>query len=78
MGWHLESAHLAEAFGSLGPWTKGLIKFGVALPFTYHSFKGINHLVWDSGREFGNKRVQVAGWTVVGLTVVGSGILAYL
>ena len=57
--------------------TKGVLKFGVAMPFTFHSWNGIRHLVWDSGREISNKAVQVTGWTVVGLTVVSSGILAF-
>ncbi|KAL9124014.1 MAG: hypothetical protein Q9217_006613 [Psora testacea] len=77
-GWHLESAHLAEMFGSLGPVTKGLIKFGVALPFCFHTFNGVRHLIWDTGRELGNLAVMRTGWIVVGLTVVGSGILAYI
>ena len=54
------------------------IKFGVALPFTFHAFNGVRHLVWDMGRELSNKQVQVTGWTVVGLTVLSSGILAYM
>lgn len=67
---------MAEVFGSLGPVTKGLIKFGVALPFTYHSWNGVRHLVWDSGRQFGNRQVQVEGWAVVGLSVATSAVLA--
>jgi len=76
-GWHLESATMAEWFGSFGGVTKGVLKFGVAMPFTFHSWNGIRHLVWDSGREISNKAVQVTGWTVVGLSVVSSGILAF-
>lgn len=77
-GWHLESAHMAEVFGSLGPVTKALIKFGVALPFTFHSWNGIRHLVWDSGREFGNQNVVRTGYIVIGLSVVSAGALAYI
>ncbi|KAL9101747.1 MAG: hypothetical protein Q9163_003023 [Psora crenata] len=77
-GWHLESAHLAEMFGSLGPVTKGLIKFVVAMPFCFHGFNGVRHLLWDTGRLFGNITIARTGWVVVGLTVVGSGILAYM
>ena len=77
-GWHLESGALAAAFGSLPVLAKVGLKFGVALPFTFHSFNGVRHLVWDMGRELSNKQVQVTGWTVVGLSVVSSGILAYM
>ena len=68
---------MAEMFGGLGPVTKFAIKFGVALPFTFHSFNGVRHLVWDTGREFGNVAVMRTGWAVVGLTFVSSGVLAY-
>ena len=69
---------MAAAFGSLPVAAKVALKFGVALPFTFHSWNGIRHLVWDMGREFSNKQVQRGGWTVVGLTVVSSGVLAYM
>ena len=78
LGWHIESANLAAAFGSLPVAAKMALKFGVALPFTFHSWNGFRHLIWDTGREFGNKQVQRSGWFVVGLTVVSSGVLAYI
>ena len=78
LGWHLESTHLAESFGALGPWTKGVVKFGVALPFVFHSLNGVRHLVWDTGRELKNGSVNWTGWAVVGGTVVGSGALAVM
>ncbi|KAG7002305.1 hypothetical protein G7Y79_00027g059970 [Physcia stellaris] len=77
-GWHLDSASMAAAFGSLPVAVKVMLKFGVAMPFTFHSFNGVRHLIWDTGRELSNKGVQRTGWTVVGLSVVGSGILAVL
>ncbi|KAI9802373.1 MAG: hypothetical protein M1833_001879 [Piccolia ochrophora] len=77
-GWHLESASLAAAFGAWPVLAKVGVKFGVALPFTFHSFNGIRHLVWDTGSEFGNKQVVRTGWTVVGLTFVGAGALAFI
>ncbi|KAL8648026.1 MAG: hypothetical protein Q9226_006177 [Calogaya cf. arnoldii] len=75
-GWHLESSALAASFAELPTAVKLLLKFGVALPFTFHSFNGIRHLVWDSGREFANKSVVRTGQIVMGLTVVSSGALA--
>lgn len=77
-GWHLESASLAEWFGGMGAVTKFVVKFGIAMPFCFHSFNGVRHLVWDTGREFGTKQVIRTGWAVVGLTVVCSGALAYI
>ncbi|MCJ1466995.1 hypothetical protein MMC07_005617 [Pseudocyphellaria aurata] len=76
-GWHFfDSAVMASAFGSLPWWGKAAVKFGVAMPFTFHSFNGVRHLVWDMGRELSNRAVQVTGWAVVGATVLTSGALA--
>lgn len=78
VGWHLESASMAEWFGSFSELSKGLMKGTISLPFTYHCWNGVRHLIWDSGREFGNRQVQVTGWICVGLTVVSSAILAII
>lgn len=53
------------------------MKFAVSLPFSFHSWNGIRHLVWDTGRELSNRQIQLTGWTVVGLTFLSSGILAF-
>ncbi|KAL8929486.1 MAG: hypothetical protein Q9208_001155 [Pyrenodesmia sp. 3 TL-2023] len=71
-GWHVESAALAEWFGELPTAVKAGMKFLIALPFTFHSFNGVRHLMWDSGRELANKSVVRTGWAVLGLTVVSS------
>lgn len=78
LGWHLESAAMAEWFGGFGEVTKGVVKFAVAWPFAFHSWNGVRHLVWDMGRELGNRQVQVTGWFVVGLSVVSSAVLAFV
>ncbi|KAI4087603.1 MAG: hypothetical protein LQ344_006667 [Seirophora lacunosa] len=78
LGWHIESAALAQSFAELPTLVKGGLKFLVALPFTFHSFNGVRHLIWDSGREFANKSVVRSGWVVMGLTVVSSlGLAVY-
>ncbi|KAI4287290.1 MAG: hypothetical protein L6R35_003455 [Caloplaca aegaea] len=78
LGWHIESAALAESFAELPTLVKGGLKFLVALPFTFHSFNGVRHLIWDTGREFANKSVVRTGWVVVGLTMVSSlGLAVY-
>ncbi|KAI9822541.1 MAG: hypothetical protein M1827_000260 [Pycnora praestabilis] len=77
-GWHLESASIAASFGALSVPAKVAIKMGLSLPFTFHCWNGCRHLVWDTGNEFSNKQVQQTGWTVLGLTVVSSGVLAFI
>jgi len=75
-GWHLDSASLAAAIGSLPVLEKVGLKGLVAFPFTFHSFNGIRHLVWDLGKEFSNKAVIRSGWTVVGISAVSALYLA--
>ncbi|KAI9047278.1 hypothetical protein LZ554_008729 [Drepanopeziza brunnea f. sp. 'monogermtubi'] len=77
LGWHLDSATLAATFGALPVAAKFGIKFLAALPFTFHSWNGIRHLVWDTGRAFKNQTVIKSGWAVVGLTAVSTLYLAF-
>jgi succinate dehydrogenase (ubiquinone) cytochrome b560 subunit len=72
LGLHLDSTTIAEAFGSLSPATKAAIKFGVALPLTYHCFNGTKHLIWDRGYLLKNKQSQFAAWVVAGATLTTS------
>lgn len=77
-GWHLESASLAAAFGAWPVAAKVLTKLLISLPFTFHSFNGLRHLMWDFGKGISNKQVQVTGWSVVGISAVTSLLLALM
>jgi succinate dehydrogenase (ubiquinone) cytochrome b560 subunit len=77
-GWHLDSASLAAAFASWPVILKVATKFTLALPFTFHSFNGVRHLVWDLAKAFNNQTVIKTGWTVVGLSVTSALALATL
>ncbi|KAE8446534.1 hypothetical protein EG329_011866 [Mollisiaceae sp. DMI_Dod_QoI] len=72
LGWHLDSATLAAAFASWPVVAQIGAKFLVAMPFTFHSFNGVRHLVWDMGKQFSNQQVIRTGWTVVGLATVSA------
>lgn len=78
LGWHLESASLAAAFGSLPLLAKVGLKGTLAMPFTYHCWNGLRHLMWDTGRGFTNQQVIKTGWTMVGLSVASALALALL
>ncbi|EZF22984.1 succinate dehydrogenase, cytochrome b556 subunit [Trichophyton rubrum D6] len=78
LGWHLESASLAAAFAALPIAAKVAMKFTMALPFTFHCFNGVRHLVWDLGKQLTNQQVITTGWTVVGLTLTSALALALL
>ncbi|TPX23989.1 hypothetical protein DIZ76_013332 [Coccidioides immitis] len=78
IGWHLESASLAAAFGALPLAAKFAIKLGVAMPFTFHCMNGVRHLIWDLGKKLSNKEVIATGWTVVGLSMASAFALALI
>ncbi|THX89857.1 hypothetical protein D6D05_00940 [Aureobasidium pullulans] len=77
-GWHVESASIAAAFAAWPAALAILAKLVASFPFTYHSFNGLRHLMWDMGKGITNKQVQVTGWSVVGLSVFTSLVLALL
>jgi succinate dehydrogenase (ubiquinone) cytochrome b560 subunit len=78
LGWHIESASIAAAFGALPVIMKVGLKSIFALPFTYHSFNGLRHLSWDFGLGFKNQTVKQTGWIAVGVSVVTALGLALL
>lgn len=71
-GWHLDSASIAAAFAAWPAFLQVSTKLFFALPFTFHSFNGLRHLVWDTGSAFRNSQVVKTGWTVVGLSVISA------
>jgi succinate dehydrogenase (ubiquinone) cytochrome b560 subunit len=77
IGWHLESASLAAAFGSLPFLVKGTTKFVFAWPFVYHCINGVRHLVYDLGIGFAKNSFKVQGWGVWGASLVGGLALAF-
>ena len=77
-GWHVESAVLAASFATLPVAIKIAVKSVFALPFTFHSFNGVRHLLWDVGIGFANKTVMRTGWAVVGLSVASALGLAFI
>jgi succinate dehydrogenase (ubiquinone) cytochrome b560 subunit len=77
LGWHLESASLAAAFGALPLALKGGLKFVVAWPFTYHFVNGLKHLWYDLGYGFKKAAFNRQGWTVWGLSLVAGLYLGF-
>jgi len=76
LGWHLDSASMAAAFAAWPVALKVATKALIAFPFTFHSFNGVRHLVWDLGKEFKNKEVINTGLVVFGLTGITTLYLA--
>lgn len=76
LGIHLDSATMVDAFGSLPIAVKTGLKFCVAMPFTYHAFNGVKHLIWDTGRLLGNVQIRRASWVILACSVSSSLLLA--
>ncbi|KAK3942527.1 hypothetical protein QBC46DRAFT_379813 [Diplogelasinospora grovesii] len=76
-GWHLESASLAAAFGSLPLAVKGGVKFLLAWPFVFHSINGVRHLAYDLGVGFQKRTIVKQGWYIWGASVIGGLYLAF-
>lgn len=77
LGWHLESASLAAAFGALPIAAKGGLKFLLAWPFAFHSINGIRHLVWDTGVGFAKGGLISTGWALWGASLATALGLAF-
>ena len=69
LGLQFDSSDMVAAFGSLPTGVKAALKFGASMPFTYHCFNGVKHLVWDSGRLLSKTQSGRATWVVLGCSV---------
>ena len=79
LGLHwFESPSMVAAAAAMPLLAKIPLKFFMAFQLTYHSFNGIRHLVWDTGRQFTNQQVIRTGWFVMGLSAVTAGLLAFI
>jgi succinate dehydrogenase (ubiquinone) cytochrome b560 subunit len=79
LGWHLESASLAAAFGSLPVALKSGMKFLVAWPFVFHSVNGVRHLMYDMALGYAKKDIVRYGWVLWGISALGAlGLVAFV
>ncbi|ODQ54067.1 cytochrome b560 subunit of succinate dehydrogenase [Saitoella complicata NRRL Y-17804] len=76
IGLDLSTTSLAASFGALAPVTKIAIKSVLAFPFTFHSWNGIRHLIWDTGSFLDLKGVYRTGYIVLGVSTVSAVALA--
>ncbi len=77
LGWHLESASLAAAFGALPFAVKGAVKFLAAWPFVFHAINGVRHLTFDMAVGFHRQTIIKTGWYLWGASIVGGLYLAF-
>ncbi|KAJ4306635.1 cytochrome b subunit of succinate dehydrogenase, Sdh3p [Collariella sp. IMI 366227] len=77
MGWHLESASLAAAFGALPLAVKGGVKFLAAWPFAFHAINGVRHLLFDMAIGFKRTTIVKGEWYIWGASFVAGAYLAF-
>jgi succinate dehydrogenase (ubiquinone) cytochrome b560 subunit len=70
--------HYGSRIGALPVVVKVSLKAIMALQFTYHSFNGVRHLIWDLGLGLSNPAAIKSGWTVVGLSMLSALALAFM
>ncbi|KAJ5688908.1 hypothetical protein N7462_003300 [Penicillium macrosclerotiorum] len=78
IGFQLDSESMIAAFGALPVTIKTALKFGIAMPFTYHGFNGFKHLIWDTGRLLSKTTNGKASWAVLACSVSASLMLTFV
>ncbi|KAF8604276.1 cytochrome b560 subunit of succinate dehydrogenase [Ceratobasidium sp. AG-I] len=77
VGVPVDTAHVVDLVASLPGWFKYATKGAVGMAFSFHSWNGIRHLLWDAGRLMSNQAVKRSGWAVVGISALSTvGLLA--
>ncbi|KAF4555113.1 Succinate dehydrogenase cytochrome B subunit-like protein [Elsinoe fawcettii] len=77
-GWQVGTAVMAAGIAKWGILAKTAVKFPLAFFFTYHSFNGLRHLMWDMGRGINNLQVMRTGWAAMGVSVVTAVALCFI
>lgn len=54
------------------------IKWLVAFPFTFHSFNGLRHLMWDNVKGLTLNSVYMTGYGVLGASALGASALSLM
>ncbi|KAF9230322.1 SDHC, cytochrome b subunit of succinate dehydrogenase [Melanogaster broomeanus] len=73
-----DSAHVVEFVAGMPEYVKTAGKLVLAAPFTFHSWNGLRHLAWDSGKFLSIKAVYGTGYAVLGATAVSTIYLAFM
>ncbi|KAJ4501207.1 cytochrome b subunit of succinate dehydrogenase, Sdh3p [Lentinula lateritia] len=72
-----DSAHVIEFVNGLPDAVKYTGKFILALPFSFHSWNGIRHLLWDSGKFLTVTGAYSTGYAVLGATAISMLVLMF-
>lgn len=78
MGIHFDSTSITTAFGSLPIIAKAVMKFVFSMPFTWHGFNGVKHLIWDTGRCLTRHSSGRMTWLVLACSTSASLALTWI
>jgi len=78
LGMPFDTTTMIAAFGSLPIVVKAALKFFISMPFTYHGFNGVKHLIWDTGRFLSKNGSGRVTWLVLGCSTTTSLTLTLL
>ncbi|KAF9938860.1 cytochrome b subunit of succinate dehydrogenase, Sdh3p [Modicella reniformis] len=78
VGLGFDTATITSTLATVPVAAKVAGKFIVAFPFTFHSFNGVRHLLWDTARGLTLKGVYATGYTVLGLSTVSAVALSLI
>ncbi|KAG8740789.1 cytochrome b subunit of succinate dehydrogenase, Sdh3p [Ceratobasidium sp. 414] len=68
----IDSASIVGLVANLPEWFKYATKGAIGMAFSFHSWNGIRHLLWDAGKLMTNQAVMRSGWVVVGISAVST------
>ncbi|KDN45662.1 hypothetical protein RSAG8_04746, partial [Rhizoctonia solani AG-8 WAC10335] len=78
VGIPVDAVHTIDLVAGLPDWFKYTVKGALGMSFSFHSWNGIRHLLWDAGRLMSNQAVRSSGYVVIGLSVATTvGLLSW-
>ncbi|KAH9964726.1 succinate dehydrogenase cytochrome b560 subunit [Lactifluus volemus] len=72
------SANIIEFAAAMPDWVKVVEKTILAAPFAFHSFNGLRHLAWDTGKFVSLKGAYRTGYAVLGASAITTVALVLL
>lgn len=69
---YVSPAEVVSIVSALPFWLKTAVKAPLAAVFSYHTFNGLRHLIWDTGRALTLPGVYKTGYAVLGATAIST------
>jgi len=77
--WIIAVSNGPQAYGvflaCMGGWIGKLALLACLFSLSFHTFNGIRHLIWDTGRALDIRSAYILGWIVLAATVLATAVL---